>query len=98
MLDRHRNATTGEETDTVHLAFSHTSQGIHCRSFFVNPTDNPRMQPFISRVTVLCKSLLVMHSSTDEPWLLYLHSDLAFFAFNHPFLEFSDSFHLISHK
>jgi len=32
--------------------------------------------------------------SKETNWLLYLHSDLAFFIFNHPNLEFGESFHL----
>jgi hypothetical protein len=35
-----------------------------------------------------------MHNDRDGDWLLYSHSDLAFFTFDHPYLEFSDSFHL----
>jgi hypothetical protein len=83
--------------EAVHLNFSQTSQGISCRSYFAQPTDNPKQQPFFSKVIVLCKSLIIM-AGNEEHWLLYLHSDLAFFTFNHPFVEFSDSFHLISHK
>jgi len=61
-----------------------------------------------AEVEILCRRLLIMHfqksrklpnvknnDQNKEDWLLYLHSDLAFFfAFGHPHIEFGGSFHL----
>jgi len=53
-------------------------------------------------VEVLCRRLFIMHvqnrSNEDQcDWLLYLHSDLACFAFGHPKIPFGGSFNL-KHK
>eukprot|EP00028_Trichosphaerium_sp_Am-I-7-wt_P001299 CAMPEP_0168534990 /NCGR_PEP_ID=MMETSP0405-20121227/18347_1 /TAXON_ID=498012 /ORGANISM="Trichosphaerium sp, Strain Am-I-7 wt" /LENGTH=214 /DNA_ID=CAMNT_0008562039 /DNA_START=18 /DNA_END=658 /DNA_ORIENTATION=+ len=39
---------------------------------------------------VLCKGLVIMNVVTEDvgDWLLYLHSDVAFFSFNHPYMSF----------
>lgn len=95
--DRASTSSATQELSEVVLAFSQSSQGITCKSFFSVGQDLPKPAQFWSKVIVLCRSLLIM-TWNEERWLLYLHSDLAFFTFNHPFMEFSDSFHLISHK
>jgi len=50
-------------------------------------------------VEILCRRLFIMHvqNKKDEKhceWLLYLHSDLACFAFGHPKIPFGGSFNL----
>ena len=74
---------------SISLHFANLSNGLQVKS--VCQTADPSQMAF--KVHVLCKSLLVMQAGSVL-WLLYLHSDLAFFCFNHPQLEFGDSFHI----
>jgi hypothetical protein len=69
-------------------------QGVQVRSGHPTHVESTKYGPIMAKAVVLCKSLLIMHTDRHGDWLLYLHSDLAFFTFNHPYLEFGDSFHL----
>jgi hypothetical protein len=58
------------------------------------------LSAFVSTVEVLCRRLLIIHSSEKEEdrtqthtpqWILYIHSELAFFAFGNANLDFGAS-------
>lgn len=55
------------------------------------------LSAFVSTVEVLCRRLLIIHSSEKEEdtrqqqWILYIHSELAFFAFGNSNLDFGAS-------
>eukprot|EP01122_Echinamoeba_exundans_P009632 TRINITY_DN3450_c0_g1_i2.p1 TRINITY_DN3450_c0_g1~~TRINITY_DN3450_c0_g1_i2.p1 ORF type:complete len:306 (+),score=14.39 TRINITY_DN3450_c0_g1_i2:343-1260(+) len=82
------------ENEPIWISFAPGPQGVQVRSGHPTHIESAKYGPIMAKAVVLCKSLLIMHTDRHGDWLLYLHSDLAFFTFNHPYLEFGDSFHL----
>lgn len=76
------------------ITFETKTPDVLCKSYLSGTT---KLMYDESIAIVLCKSLIIMRMNDGHQWLLYLYSDLAFFTFNHPHMEFGNSFHLKIH-
>jgi len=88
-------------SDRMFEEYSMYLEFFRSQGFFHVKTRHPafdfikKYPPMNAQAEVLCKGLLIMHTDMSD-WLLYLHSDVAFFTFNHPYMEFGDSFHKVT--
>jgi hypothetical protein len=84
----------GFENDFITISFQSTPKGIQAKTALLSttPSIESKYQPMLFSIEVLCKCLFLATDKSSS-WLLYLPSDVAFFVFHHPYLEFGEPFH-----